>query len=88
MASAAVNLSKAENYQGAGTVEFILDANSDEFFFLEMNTRIQVEHPVTELVTGLDLVQMQTRQARGDQPVLKQAEIKRLGCALECRLFA
>ena len=65
MAAAAVALCRATHYRGAGTVEFIVDAASFEFFFLEMNTRIQVEHPVTEMVTGRDLVAMQIELARG-----------------------
>ena len=65
MAAAAVNLCRATRYRGAGTVEFIVDAATFEFFFLEMNTRIQVEHPVTEMLTGQDLVEMQIELARG-----------------------
>ena len=66
MTDAAVSLAASQNYAGAGTVEFIFDDDTGDFHFLEMNTRIQVEHAVTEMITGLDLVQMQLRLARGD----------------------
>ena len=66
MAQAAAALAAQERYAGAGTVEFVVDAETGEFFFLEMNTRIQVEHPVTEMTTGIDLVELQIRLARGD----------------------
>jgi 3-methylcrotonyl-CoA carboxylase alpha subunit len=89
MAKAAVSLAEAQHYAGAGTVEFIVDAASFEFFFLEMNTRIQVEHPVTEMVTGLDLVALQLRLAMGDPLAeLNQSAIAARGHALECRLYA
>jgi 3-methylcrotonyl-CoA carboxylase alpha subunit len=89
MAKAAVCLAEAQRYAGAGTVEFIVDAASFEFFFLEMNTRIQVEHPVTEMVTGLDLVALQLRLAMGDPLAeLTQDGIAARGHALECRLYA
>jgi len=87
MGQAAVNVCRACNYQGAGTVEFLLDANMD-FFFLEMNTRLQVEHPVTEEITGLDLVEWQIRIARGEQLPLKQDELKINGHAIEIRIYA
>lgn len=88
MAAAAVRLCEATRYSGAGTVEFIVDAESFEFFFLEMNTRIQVEHPVTEMITGRDLVAMQIELARGSLAFIPQAEIKTHGHAIECRLYA
>lgn len=88
MSKAAVDLAAAQRYSGAGTVEFILDADSGEFFFLEMNTRIQVEHGVTELVTGWDLVQAQIQLAAGTLAPVNQASIQRQGAAIECRLYA
>ncbi len=88
MTAAAVALCRHTAYQGAGTVEFIVDAASFEFFFLEMNTRIQVEHPVTEMVTGQDLVAMQLRFASGALRVLPQSGIDSHGHAIECRLYA
>ena len=88
MAEAAVALCRHTAYCGAGTVEFIVDAVSFEFFFLEMNTRIQVEHPVTEMVTGMDLVAMQLRFASGEMHNLQQSAIRSTGHAVECRLYA
>jgi acetyl/propionyl-CoA carboxylase alpha subunit len=88
MAQAATNLCRATRYAGAGTVEFIVDAASFDFYFLEMNTRIQVEHPVTEMVTGRDLVAMQIDLARGRLAVLPQEAITTHGHAIECRLYA
>ncbi|MBX6320899.1 MAG: acetyl-CoA carboxylase biotin carboxylase subunit [Rhodospirillaceae bacterium] len=88
MAAAAVALASAERYRGAGTVEFVVDADQT-FSFLEMNTRIQVEHPVTEMITGLDLVALQIRLARGEAlEELTQERIARSGHALECRIYA
>jgi acetyl/propionyl-CoA carboxylase alpha subunit len=89
MADAAVALVKQERYRGAGTIEFVVDAESGAFYFLEMNTRIQVEHPVTEMTTGLDLVALQIRLARGDDlAFLTQQAIRPHGHSLECRLYA
>ncbi|MEL6324697.1 MAG: biotin carboxylase N-terminal domain-containing protein, partial [Pseudomonadota bacterium] len=92
MTSAAVRLAKAVNYAGAGTVEFIVDGAKplalDSFWFLEMNTRLQVEHPVTEMVTGTDLVEWQIRVANGEGLPAKQEEISLLGHALEARICA
>lgn len=83
----AVQISSGINYRGAGTVEFILTPKN-EFYFLEMNTRLQVEHPVTEMVTGFDLVRFQIMVASGDKLPVKQADIKQKGHAIECRIYA
>ena len=89
MAAAAVALAAQERYRGAGTIEFVVDATTKEFFFLEMNTRIQVEHPVTEMTTGHDLVALQIRLARGDDlSDLTQDGIRQEGHAIECRIYA
>lgn len=88
MAEAAIALCAATKYRGAGTVEFIVDADSFDFYFLEMNTRIQVEHAVTEMVTGVDLVAMQIDFARSQLTGMEQDAIAVEGHAIECRLYA
>ncbi|WP_428508076.1 acetyl-CoA carboxylase biotin carboxylase subunit [Roseateles sp.] len=87
MGEQAVALAKAVNYQSAGTVEFVV-GKDQSFYFLEMNTRLQVEHPVTECITGLDLVEQMIRVAAGEPLSLKQEDIKREGWAIECRINA
>ncbi len=87
MGEQAVLLAKAVNYQSAGTVEFVV-GKDQSFYFLEMNTRLQVEHPVTECITGLDLVELMIRVAAGEKLPLTQAEVKRVGWAMECRINA
>ena len=87
MGKQAVTLAKAVDYVSAGTVEFIVDAKR-KFYFLEMNTRLQVEHPVTELVTGLDLVEWMIRIADGEKLTVKQSDVKLNGWALESRIYA
>jgi acetyl-CoA/propionyl-CoA carboxylase, biotin carboxylase, biotin carboxyl carrier protein len=89
MGAAAIAVTRAVDYTGVGTVEFILSADRpDEFFFLEMNTRLQVEHPVTELVTGLDLVELQLRVAAGEPLPLTQDDVVLRGHAVEARVYA
>ena len=89
MCTAAAALCAQERYRGAGTIEYVLDCETGKFYFLEMNTRIQVEHPVTEMVTGLDLVAMQIILARGgDLAVSGQSDVKASGHSIECRLYA
>src|SRR5665811_1644792 len=87
MGAQAVALAKAVKYQSAGTVEFVVGKNQS-FYFLEMNTRLQVEHPVTECITGLDLVELMIRVAVGEKLPLTQAQVKRDGWAIECRINA
>ncbi|MDR3369441.1 acetyl/propionyl/methylcrotonyl-CoA carboxylase subunit alpha [Rhodoferax sp.] len=87
MGEQAVALAKAVKYQSAGTVEFVV-GKDQSFYFLEMNTRLQVEHPVTECITGLDLVELMIRVAAGEKLPLTQAEVKRNGWAMECRINA
>ena len=87
MGEQAVALAKAVKYQSAGTVEFVVGKDQD-FYFLEMNTRLQVEHPVTECITGLDLVEQMIRVAAGEKLAITQADVKRDGWAIECRINA
>ena len=88
MGQAALIAARAVDYYNAGTVEFIVDPNSSTFYFLEMNTRLQVEHPVTELVTGLDLVHWQIRVAAGEHFPFQQSHFTQRGHAIECRIYA
>ncbi len=87
MGEVAVRVAKAANYSNAGTVEFLVDQQKN-FYFLEMNTRLQVEHPVTEMVTGLDLVDLQIRIAAGEELPFRQEDILIRGHAIECRIYA
>ncbi|MCP3032974.1 acetyl-CoA carboxylase biotin carboxylase subunit [Halobacillus sp. A1] len=88
MGDAAVKAALAVDYSGAGTVEFIFDQNEQSFYFMEMNTRIQVEHPVTEMVTGVDLIKEQLNVANDEKLTYSQEEIKFEGWAMECRINA
>ncbi len=86
--AAAVKAAKAAGYVNAGTIEFLFDSKKKEFYFLEMNTRLQVEHPVTEMVTGVDIVKEQIRIAAGGKLSFGQEELKQNGHAIECRIYA
>src|SRR5437773_2009901 len=88
MGGAAVSAARAVNYVNAGTIEFIVDARTGQFYFLEMNTRLQVEHPVTEFITGLDLVKEQINIARGEKLSFTQNDLKIRGHAIELRVCA
>jgi acetyl-CoA carboxylase biotin carboxylase subunit len=88
MGAAAVKLARAVNYAGAGTVEFLVADATRDFYFLEMNTRLQVEHPVTELVTGIDLVREQITVANGERLSFSQQDVEWRGHAIECRVYA
>jgi acetyl-CoA carboxylase biotin carboxylase subunit len=87
MGEAAVKAAKAVHYQGVGTIEFLVDSDGS-FYFMEMNTRIQVEHPVTEMVTGIDLIKEQIKVAAGEKLRIKQDDVKLEGHAIECRINA
>ncbi|MFJ5621322.1 acetyl-CoA carboxylase biotin carboxylase subunit [Peribacillus loiseleuriae] len=88
MGSAAVKAALAVNYSGAGTVEFIYDYKKRQFYFMEMNTRIQVEHPITEMVTGVDLIKEQIRVVSGEKLSLRQEDVQYNGWSIECRINA
>lgn len=88
MGQAAVDAAKAVGYVGAGTVEFIFDAETDDYFFMEMNTRLQVEHPVTEMIMRKDLVQWQLHVAAGHKLPVQQKDLAAYGAAIEARIYA
>ncbi|MGE6743717.1 acetyl-CoA carboxylase biotin carboxylase subunit [Allorhizobium pseudoryzae] len=88
LCASAVRLARQVNYRGAGTVEYLYDDESGEFYFIEVNTRIQVEHPVTEMITGIDLVQEMIRVAGGAKLSIRQEDVKVRGHAIECRINA
>jgi len=87
MGDTALRAAKAVNYEGVGTIEFLLDSHGD-FYFMEMNTRVQVEHPVTEMVTGIDIIKEQIKIAAGEKLLIKQKDVKIRGAAIECRINA
>ncbi|MDF1757742.1 MAG: acetyl-CoA carboxylase biotin carboxylase subunit [Legionellaceae bacterium] len=87
LAAAAIEVAKTIDYRGAGTIEFLVDS-AKNFYFMEMNTRLQVEHPVTEMITGLDLVEQQLRIGANEKLRIKQQDIKSFGHAIECRIYA
>ncbi len=88
MAKVAVQAAEAVSYVGAGTIEFLFSQATGEFYFLEMNTRLQVEHPITEMVTGIDLVRAQLRIAAGEKLWFSQQDLRQTGHAIECRVYA
>lgn len=88
MGDAAIALVKEVGYQNVGTVEFLLDSDRKSFYFMEMNTRVQVEHPVTEMITGIDIVKLQLRIAAGEKLGIRQQDVKINGHAMECRINA
>jgi acetyl-CoA carboxylase biotin carboxylase subunit len=88
LTDSAVALASSVGYRGVGTIEYVVDAARQEYFFIEMNTRIQVEHPVTELVSGIDLVALQVRIASGEPLPFSQDDIRFVGHAIECRINA
>src|SRR5208283_5041317 len=85
---AAIRLGRAANYRSAGTVEFLYDSERDEFYFLEVNTRLQVEHGVTEQVTGIDLVEWMVRGSAGDFSFLRDGPVRSTGASIQVRLYA
>ena len=87
MGKVAIEAARAVRYEGVGTCEFLLD-RSRNFYFLEMNTRLQVEHPITEMVTGIDIVKEQIRLAAGEKLTIRQEDVKQTGHAIECRIYA
>jgi acetyl-CoA carboxylase biotin carboxylase subunit len=88
MGDVAVRAAKAVDYRGAGTIEFLYDSGTKQFYFLEMNTRLQVEHPITELCCGVDLVRQQVLVADGQKLPIEQDEVRPRGAAIECRVYA
>ena len=88
MAASAVAMAQSAGYTNVGTVEFLVDAQTGEYYFLEMNARIQVEHPITEETLKLDMVEWQTRIAAGELITLSQDDIQATGHAMECRIYA
>ena len=87
MGNDAISAARSVEYEGVGTIEFLVDSNLN-YYFLEMNTRLQVEHPITERVVGIDLVKEQIRVANGDVLQYKQEDIRQMGHAIECRIYA